>query len=131
MLVSIERAGKVRARNMIPNAHKCAAMRTKVYQYHCVIEAHDTKLSPEGYVFNNERVQEFFERRFGSLAPKWDAISCERMALVSAEEICRLLLSEGIDVRRVLITITGSNGAKITAVCHRGMVEPDHPGYIR
>jgi hypothetical protein len=115
MLISIERAGRVRAKNMIPNAHKCAAMSTKVYHYWCRIEASDTKLSPEGYVFNNERVQEFFENKFGMKAAPWDAISCERMALVSAQEICEQLLAEGIDVHCVKVTITGSNGAKITA----------------
>lgn len=117
MLVSIERAGKVRASSMISNAHKCAAMRTRKYQYHCLIVANDTKLTPEGYVLNNEQVQEFFERKFGRLAPRWDAMSCELMALTSARELFDRLLANGIDVVSVQVTITGSNGAKITALC--------------
>lgn len=118
MILSIRRAGSVRASKMIPNTHKCAAMRTKVYKYEVVVVGTNRRLSPEGYLLNNERVQEFFEVRFGAKAPQpWDAVSCEMMAQISAEEICSMLVAEGIDVITVTVTITGSNGAKITATC--------------
>jgi hypothetical protein len=115
MLLSLSRSGHFKASTMKPNAHKCAAMATKVYPYFVRIEALDTRLSPEGFLFNNERVQNYFDNRFGHKAPEWDAISCELMALTAAKELAQTLLSEGIEVQSVECCILGSNGAQITS----------------
>jgi hypothetical protein len=87
MQLILERGGKVKAVNMISNAHKCAAMRTKVYEYFVIIEASDVHLSPEGYLLNNEHVATYFEGTFGVKAAPWDAMSCENMARKAASEI--------------------------------------------
>ena len=116
MLVELTRAGKIHALTMRPNDHKCAAMRTRTYPYWVRIEASDSRLSPEGYVFNNERVQNYFDTRFGHLASPWDAISCENMALTACKELAKIMLDEGIDVQCVECQILGSNGAKIKGI---------------
>ena len=117
MQLSLERGGRFVALRMRPNAHKCAAMRTKVYQYFVRVEATDEKLTAEGFVINNEEVQNYFDARFGRRAPEWDAMSCEMLALTAAREMCAKLLSEGIVVHSVLCRIKGSNGAWIEARC--------------
>ena len=116
MLINLERSGKFHAATMVPNPHKCAAMRTRTYQYHVRIEASDKTLTPEGFLINNERLQEYFDTRFGHKAPKWDAISCEHMALTSASELSQIMLNEGIDVQCVECRILGSNGATIKGI---------------
>jgi len=116
MLV-LTRSGRFKADHMIPNATKCAAMRTRTYEYKVRIEGTAQKLSPEGYLLNNEHVQTYFDSRWGAQAPAWDAVSCERMALTSALELCAKVHAEGTDVRLVSVHIKGSNGAWIEAVC--------------
>jgi hypothetical protein len=119
MLVKLTRSGRFHALTMRPNPHKCAAMRTKTYPYWVSIEATDAKLSPEGYVFNNERIDEYFDARFGRNAPEWDAVSCEHMALTAAQEIAQIMQSEGIDVLCVECQILGSNGAEIKGIWNK------------
>jgi hypothetical protein len=116
MLINLERAGKFHASTMHPNPHKCAAMRTRTYQYHVRIEASDKVLTPEGFLINNERLQEYFDSRFGHKAPKWEAISCEHMALAAAQELSQIMLNDGIDVQCVECRILGSNGATIEGI---------------
>ena len=116
MLIELTRAGKIHASTMIPNPTKCAAMRTKTYPYAVRIEATDKKLSPEGYIFNNERIQSYFDYRFGHLAKPWHAESCENMALTACHELAQIMLNEGIEVKCVECQILGSNGAKIRGI---------------
>jgi hypothetical protein len=116
MEISLTRAGSFHADKMVPNGHKCAAMHTKIYRYEVSIQATAVRLTPEGYVINNERVQGYFDERWGQLAPQpWDAISCENLALTSAREIGTELVAQGIEVICVNCMIEGSNGARITA----------------
>ena len=115
MIISLERAGKFHAVTMRPNDHKCAAMRTRTYQYNVKIEAMADKLSPEGYLMNNERIGGYFDGRFGQHAPQWDAVSCEHMAIAAAKEIADMLIRDLIDVQCVECQILGSNGALIKA----------------
>jgi len=117
MQLSLERSGKTHATNMIVNPCKCAAMRTRVYHWYVKIDANDTRLTPEGYVLNNEYIGSYFEKRFGKLAEKWQAMSCERMALMAAKEIFTLLAKQETDCNRVTVRIKGSNGAWIEATC--------------
>lgn len=129
--ISLTRSGKFHARTMRANPNKCAAMRTRNYPYTVRIEATDRKLSPEGYLFNNERISEYFDTRFGHLAPAWDAVSCEHMALTACRELAQIMLNEGIDVQCVECLITGSNGAQIKGTwqkpaLQRGAYANDH-----
>jgi hypothetical protein len=119
MLVSLERNGKFHAANMVATSCKCAAMRTKNYSYFVRINATDERLTREGFVMNNEEIQTYFDSKFGKLAPTWKGISCERMALTAAKELCARLLSEQIDLHSVIVRIKGSNGAWIEATCTR------------
>lgn len=119
MQVSIERNGQFHAVNMVPNPCKCAAMRTRNYKYFVRVNATDEKLTREGFVLNNEKIQEYFDSKFGKLAPKWNAISCERMALTAARELCTMLLATAITLHEVIVRIKGSNGAWIEAICKR------------
>lgn len=84
--------------------------------YEIAIEATDRSLSPEGYIFNNERIGAYFDSRFGENAEPWDAVFCENMALTAANELAQIMLNEGIDVQCVECQILGSNGAKIRAI---------------
>jgi len=116
MLLRLERSGRFNASgSMIPNARKCGSMRSKVYSYTVRIEATDSRLTVEGFVLNNEVVGDYFDRKYGRSAPKWDAVSCELMALTAAKELADIICGQGVDCRKVLVTITGSNGARITA----------------
>lgn len=114
--INLERSGSFRASSMVVNPNKCAAMRTKIYRYDIRIEGTNEHLSKEGFLFNNERVGQYFRQRFGEEAPSWNAISCERMAETAAEEIMNILMKDGVSVKRVCCTINGSNGARITAI---------------
>jgi hypothetical protein len=114
-LLFLKRDGKFKATSMVPNNHKCGSMRSIVYTYSVKIKAAGSKLTPEGFVLNNELVHEYFIGKFGVKAPKWDAVSCELMALTAAKELADLICSQGVDCRSVWVSITGSNGAKITA----------------
>lgn len=116
MEVAIERGGTFHAINMVPNSHKCAAMRTKRYSYFVKVWATDQRLTKEGFVLNNEHIQKYFDERWGRKASAWDAISCERLAIVSALELLDICKKEA-DVKRVQVRIKGSNGAWITAEC--------------
>ena len=116
MLVKLTRSGRFHASTMRPNPHKCAAMNTRTYPYWVSIEATDKVLSPEGFLFNNERIGEYFDNRFGHKAPAWDAVSCENMALTAAKELAQTMLNDGIDVQCVECQILGSNGAEIKGI---------------
>jgi hypothetical protein len=116
MEVSLERAGKFHAKNMKPNSHKCASMKTRTYHYQVKVWATDKRLTPEKYVLNNETVQVYFDTRWGRAAGEWDAVSCEMLAITSAKELCKLC-QEQADVLKVSVSILGSNKAWITAVC--------------
>src|SRR5258707_19106 len=117
MNVSLERGGRFRAVGMRPNAHKCAAMRTKIYPYQVRIDATDEKLTPEGYILDNALVQGYFDKRWGKDAGTWEAVSCEVLAITAAKELCGMLMRQGVSVRKVLCRIRGSNGAWIEADC--------------
>jgi len=116
VILSLERSGQFDAStSMIPNNHKCAAMDTTTYHYTVRIETDGDKLTPEGYLINNELIQAYFDHRFGLAANKWDAISCELMAITSCRELAEQIEQSGIPVQCVECSITGSNGAKIDA----------------
>lgn len=122
--ISLERGGKFHALNMQNNAHKCAAMRTRTYHYYVKVVTTDAKLTPEGYVFNNEYVQTYFDTKWGrQQGTPWDGMSCELMALTAATELCEKIVASGVDVYSVLCRIKGSNGAWIEAIC-----KPDKVG---
>jgi hypothetical protein len=114
--VELTREGKIHATTMRPNQHKCAAMNTRTYPYWVRIEANANRLSPEGYLINNERIQSYFDSRFGHLAPEWDAVSCEHIVITACHELARIIKADGIEVMCVECTILGSNGAKIKAI---------------
>ena len=122
MQVSLERNGQFHAKHMVPTPCKCASMRTKVYSYFVRINATDAHLTREGFVMNNEEIQTYFDSRFGIRAPRWQGISCERMALLAAKELCKMLLAESIALNEVIVRIKGSNGAWIEATCTKGDV---------
>jgi hypothetical protein len=116
MELFLEREGRFNAsRSMIPNNHKCGSMGSKIYSYAVRVEATDAKLTPEGFVLNNELIAEYFAKKFGAKAKKWDAVSCERMASTAARELFREVCNGGADCQCVEVSLTGSNGAKITA----------------
>jgi hypothetical protein len=116
MYVRLVRSGRFNAtRTMIPNAHKCGSMGSKVYSYTVEIEATDSRLTAEGFILNNEVVGEYFEGKYGKHANKWEAVSCELMALTAAKELADIICSHGVDCRKVHVSIKGSNGAIITA----------------
>ena len=122
MIVSLERSGKFHAITMRPNPCKCASMRTRTYSYFVRINATDAHLTREGFVLNNEEVQKYFDSRFGARAKAWDGISCERMALLAARELCGTLLREHVSLTNVIVRLKGSNGAWIEALCARDEV---------
>lgn len=115
MEIELTRGGKFHATTMKDTPTKCGAMRNRSYAYAVRIEARDVHLSPEGFLLNNELVQEYFDTRFGHKAPKWEAFSCENMARTAASELCDQLLKSGIVVICVEVSLTGSNGAVIKA----------------
>lgn len=116
MQLELERSGKFKATHLVNNHHKCGAMANRVYFYDVKIQAKDTRLTPEGYVMNNELIQTYFDKRFGADAGPWEAISCEKMALTTANDLATQLLDTHIDTLCVKCTIHGSNGALITAI---------------
>jgi hypothetical protein len=116
IMLKLERSGRFNTtRSMIPNAHKCGSMGSKVYSYTVRIEATDSRLTVEGFLLNNELVGTYFETKYGRKAEKWDAMSCELMAMTAAKELADMICNQGVDCRKVHVSITGSNGAMITA----------------
>lgn len=111
----LQRSGRFNAKHMRNNAHKCGSMSSRIYSYTVKIRATDRVLTPEGFVMNNELVAEYFAERFGVHAAPWDAVSCENMARIAAREIGERVCGQGVDCQEVEVTITGSNGARITA----------------
>jgi len=123
MQVSLERAGQFHAVNMVPSTCKCASMRTKHYRYFVRINADDSHLTREGFVLDNAQIQVYFDSRFGRLAPRWQGISCERMALTAARELCQKLLASAVALQNVIVRLRGSNGAWIEAICKREEIQ--------
>lgn len=120
MFVRLVRSGRFNAsRTMVPNSHKCGSMGSKVYAYKVEIEATDSRLTQEGFILNNEVVGEYFDNKYGRRAAKWDAVSCELMALTAAKELADIICGHRVDCRKVHVTIKGSNGATITASWER------------
>jgi hypothetical protein len=120
MLIKLTRAGRFHALTMRSNPHKCASMNTKIYHYDVTLNATDKRMTPEGFILNNEHVQSYFDNRWGINAPAWDAVSCELIAITSAKELCELARRDA-DVWRVTVGIKGSNGAWLNATySHRG-----------
>jgi hypothetical protein len=116
LILRLERSGKFNAAtSMIPNRKKCGSMSSTVYSYTVRVEATDRRLTSDGFVLNNELIHEYFVGKFGVKASKWDAISCELMAMTAATELAKLICDQGVDCHQVDVSITGSNGARITA----------------
>lgn len=114
-MLSLERKGSFSAATMIDNPHKCGAMLNRDYNYRVRMTAKSTRLTPEGYLLNNEHVQEYFDSTFGEKAQPWEAISCERLAIACCEGLAELVRKYGIDLLMIEVAIEGSNGAIITA----------------
>lgn len=116
----LNRSGRFEAKGLnIPpeRPYKCGNLDTLEYEYSVSIECDAKRLSPEGFVIENTRVHSYMVDTFGTEGRHWDAISCENMALKAANELCEALVTEGIGIISVIVTFTGSNGAKITAEC--------------
>jgi hypothetical protein len=111
--LEITRGGKFFAKHMINTSKKCGAMSNRSYEYFVRICATDHKLTPEGFIINNEYIQEFFNRRFGKLARPYHAKSCEHLAIQAARELAYLVKLGGVVCQMVEVTIRGSNGARI------------------
>src|SRR5712664_1948316 len=115
--MKLERSGEFVATHMIPTSTKCDAMDSLVYGYEVTIITRGKKFTLEGYVLNNEEVQNFFDRQFGEESGPWHGISCERMAIMAGEFFCRKLCAMRIDVVEVKVGVYGSHGARITSHC--------------
>jgi len=118
MNLCLEREGEFDPVNMRENDNRCGKIGLMRYKYAVRIEATDENLSPEGFVIENSRVHNYFLTRYCSGKP-YVAVSCERMATRAAMEIGRTLVTEGISVHTVQVTVTGSNNARLTAVWKR------------
>ena len=120
-LLELRREGRFNsAKSMIPNTRKCGSMASKVYSYSVHVEATDERLTPEGFVLNNELIHTYFVGKFGPKAPKWDAISCELMARTAANDLAEIIRKANVDCLMVRVSLTGSNGATITATWRKG-----------
>lgn len=111
--LTMERSGEFKPAFVAVPGHpgKCDLPTADVYRYHCEVKAMDTRLSPEGFIMDNARIQSFFEACFNGLTE----MSCERMASHAARNLGLMLLNERIEVTCVTTKIGGSNGAWLTA----------------
>jgi hypothetical protein len=116
MNLSLEREGEFVPVNMVENNTRCGQLGHMLYRYIVRVEATDERLSPEGFVIENGRLHNYFLTRYCDVKKKFNAVSCERMAVKAAHEIGKTLLKEKISVTSVQVTIFGSNNARLTAI---------------
>jgi hypothetical protein len=121
MNLSLEREGEFEPVGMRENNHRCGPIGSMRYRYHVKIDATDESLSPEGFIIENGRVQEYFVSNYCS-GKEWDALSCELMAARAAVDLGLILVAEDISVLRVTVTVFGSNNAKLMATWERSGV---------
>jgi hypothetical protein len=124
MYLILERAGTFKASTMISTTSKCGAMAMNTYNYRVRIQATSQVLTPQGYVINNEEIQNFFDERFGEKAKPWMACSCENMAQQSCKELTAILRMRKIRLKLIRVTLEGSNGALITAEWKASLLDP-------
>ena len=115
MFVTLSRKGLFQVPYMQHTPHQCGSMETRAYDYEVSIRADADELNPEGFIINNESIQEYFEKKYGTLASPWPADSCENLARVAAREIAILCRNAGTRVLCVECMLLGSNGAEIRA----------------
>ena len=92
---------------------KCGMAATTAFNYDVHIEGTDKKLSDEGFLIENGRIQEYFESTYAMPQP---VRSCELIACIAARALAELLKKDGAHVYNVTVTIHGTPGAKLTAV---------------
>ena len=115
MNLSLEREGEFVPVNMVENNTRCGPIGHMHYKYAVRIEATDDSLSEEGFVIENSRIHNYFLTRYCDYGRSFTAISCEKMAIKASMEIGRTLVKEKISVTKVIVTIFGSNNARLTA----------------
>ena len=91
---------------------KCDLAHIAVYHYKVEITATNESLSPEGFIIENSRVHSYFIEAYAKPVP---VMSCEKVAMKAAEDLGEMLKAENISVVSVKATITGSNGALLSA----------------
>lgn len=114
LLLMMEKAGKFKPAFTPNPASKCDLPEHDIYRFHCKVLATDEVLTPEGFILDNVKINEFFDTAYNGLPQ----MSCERMAAHGARGIGTLLHGMGISVRTVTVKIGGSNGAWLTAQWH-------------
>src|SRR5215831_3359298 len=80
---------------------KCDLSRIMAYHYCVVISATDDKLTAEGFIIENSRVQSYFDDVYDQPQP---ARSCELMARDGSVGLAQLMQHEGISVLAVTTT---------------------------
>lgn len=114
MKLTLEKSGSFNT-HFIPghDDQKCGMPLVDSFNYDVSIEGSDDHLTPEGFLIENGRIQEYFEQAYRKRQP---VRSCEQIACDAAKQLASLVEAEGSKVSNVSVTIHGTPGAKITAV---------------
>lgn len=92
---------------------KCGLPDTSTFNYSVKIEGTDARLSAEGFLVENSRIQQYFDKTYKKVQP---VKSCERIACDAARALGEMIRREGRDVVSVTVTISGTPGANLTAI---------------
>ena len=90
---------------------QCGFTGARMYRYFVSIEADNSKLTPEGFVMENQWVDDYFQYTYMRKGVK--APSCEEMAQAAIHHFRNVFAThkdlEGVNLRRILVRIHGSD----------------------
>jgi hypothetical protein len=113
MRLRINREGTFRVHADAEHPSQCGATGTKEYRYFASIEATNRNLTSEGFVMENQWVDDYFQDCYGENgAKKLPCDSCENMAQRAIVHFLQMFSVEPelkqIELTRILVRIHGS-----------------------
>lgn len=113
MKLSLEKSGSFQSNFQTGSIEgKCGLPMSNSYEYFVRVNGTDKRLSPEGFIIENSRIQSYFDNTYALVT---EFRSCELIASKAAKAIGEKLVSEKISVESVEVTISGTPGAKLSA----------------
>lgn len=119
MLVSINREGRFTIPYSARRSYgQCGAEGATQYKYFVTIQASNTGLTSDGYVMENQYVDDYFQEEY-TRNENPDAVSCEDMAQRAVEHFIARFYGDPelmlVEVQRIYVRIHGSDISFIEA----------------
>lgn len=108
--LTLARSGKFTVGGDSINAQfQCGLPGQREFRYHVTIIGSADCLTREGFVVNNQLIQQYFDWRFGTVT---ELPSCERIAIRACEDLAVII---GDGVQKIEVTLDGTPQAGLTA----------------